>query len=91
MKSFRHLCFGFFLLVTATAPCFAQSTLKSDVDSAFAHALYERVELLVLRGAPQLKDLPSEEHVAIHLTTGYALIMLDRENEAREYFRRARH
>jgi len=59
------------------------------VEAAFAHGQYEHVELLALRESAQLDSLPEDDQVAVRLTVGYALIMLDREHDAREWFRRA--
>lgn len=74
-------------LLCAAPPCSAN--LRSDVDSAYAARNYERVELLVLRSDATLRELSIEDQVNICLTAGFSLIMLERESDARDYFRRA--
>jgi hypothetical protein len=74
--------------------CMVQLSLAADspcaaVDSAFIMGRYEQVELLVLRMGSELPKMQAEQQVDVNLTAGYALIMLGRETEAREYFRRA--
>jgi len=59
------------------------------VDSAFAEGRYEQVELLALRILHGENELPADERARLNLTAGYALIMLNREGEARGYFERA--
>ncbi|MDD5087666.1 MAG: hypothetical protein PHI18_02555 [bacterium] len=59
------------------------------VDSAFAEGRYEQVELLALRILHSDSALPADERARLNLTAGYALIMLDHEDDARGYFSRA--
>lgn len=59
------------------------------VDSAFVKGEYERVELLTLRLLQSETQLAADEAARLNLTTGYALIMLGREADARGYFARA--
>lgn len=77
------------LLSLVLCPRCARADLPASVDSAFARGQYEQVELLVLRQAAQLTALPASDRVRVELTAGYALIMLGREADAREHFRRA--
>jgi len=67
----------------------AAPALRVTVDSLFAARQYEQVELSVLRAGDQLSAEPDSERIAICLTMGYSLVMLDRETDARDYFRRA--
>ncbi len=65
---------------------YANETDRAALDSAFQAGDYERVELLALRLLQDRASLTPDEQIGIHLTTGYALIMLDREPAAREHF-----
>jgi hypothetical protein len=70
----------------------AQSELSAQLlslDSAFANGQYEQVELLSLRLLQDHPDLTADEVARVNLTAGYALIMLNRETEARRCFARA--
>lgn len=70
----------------------AQSELSAQLlslDSAFANGQYEQVELLSLRLLQDYPDLTPDEVARVNLTAGYALIMLNREAEARRCFARA--
>lgn len=69
--------------------CAAQSGIPNEIDSAFAAGDYERVELLALRLQQEPITLSTEELVHINLTAGYAMIMMNREENAREYFKKA--
>ena len=78
--------------VLGVAPSVAQSSLNADllaVDSAFVNGEYERVELLALRILRDNSALNADEIARLNLTAGYALIMLNRENDARRSFHRA--
>lgn len=94
----RCLCIirlvGFYPLCTYSIlmPMLAWGTpteLRQAVDSAYAQGQFERVELLVLRAQSQIAQMPLADRANINLTAGFALIMLERETDAREYFRRA--
>ena len=78
------------LLVGGPAVLHAQDSLPDllAVDSAFVNGEYEKAELLALR-ALQNPALPRDARARLNLTTGYALIMLGRESEARVYFSHA--
>ncbi|MBU0507639.1 hypothetical protein KKH27_02205 [bacterium] len=88
-RSARALFGATIFLLGFNIAAWASSPLRSEVDSAFTAGQYERVELLVLRAGPLLPELAVEDRVTINLTAGFAMIMLERENDAREYFRRA--
>ncbi len=75
-------------LLISCSGLYAQSSLRAEVDSLFLVGDYERVELLVLRAASDAA-IPDTQRVALELTGGYALIMLEREAEARSHFQRA--
>lgn len=75
-------------LVTASVAG-AESTLRSEVETAFAQSDYERVELFALRRIAEIGTLPRDDQVEVNLIVAYSLIMLDREHDAREWFRRA--
>jgi hypothetical protein len=68
--------------------CAAQSGIPNEIDSAFAAGDYERVELLALRLQQEPITLSTEELVRINLTAGYAMIMMNREEDARACFRK---
>ncbi len=70
------------------ATCAAQSDIPNEIDSAFAAGDYERVELLALRLQQDPTTLSTEELVHINLTAGYAMIMMNREEDARACFRK---
>lgn len=72
-----------------SAACVAAPADLLAIDSAFVSGKYEQVELLSLRALQSDSQLTSDETARICLTTGYALIMLDRESDARDYFNRA--
>jgi len=63
--------------------------LRQAVDSAYAKGQYEQVELMVLRAQAQINELPVADRSAINVTAGCAMIMLEREADARVYFRNA--
>jgi len=84
----RGACMTILLLIVAPT-LIAAPTLRGNVDSLFAARQYEQVELAVLRAVDQLSAEPDSERIAICLTMGYSLVMLDRETDARDYFRRA--
>lgn len=71
----------------ACSTLFAQTDLLHEADSLFHAAEYERVKLLVLRAERQF-DLPDSQRVALDLLGAYSLIMLGREEAAREHFMR---
>ena len=80
-------------LLIGALSCFAaddspQSQLLA-IDSAFVGGHYSQVELLTLRLVQSGAPLTPEELSRVDLTAGYSLIMMNREPEAREYFRRA--
>ncbi len=79
------------LLFSLSAFAADESTQKQllAIDSAFVDGHYPQVELLTLRLLQSGAELNPDELSRVDLTTGYALIMLNREPEAREYFRRA--
>ena len=86
------------LLIILTLILFASSSMGDDgttqaqllaIDSAFVRGDYSEVELLTLRLLQSNAELTLQERSRVNLTAGYALIMQDRENEARECFRRA--
>lgn len=59
------------------------------IDSAFVKGQYQEVELLTLRLLQSPGELTPQERSRVNLTTGYALIMQGREEDAKEYFHRA--
>jgi hypothetical protein len=59
------------------------------LDSAFVSGRYEEVELLALRTLQSGDSLTADARARVCLTAGYALIMLNREADARDYFKRA--
>lgn len=79
------------LVVALLALCsslFAQTNVRAEADSLFRIGDYERVELVVLRAARQT-DLTAPDKIALELLGGYALIMLNREADARAHFEQA--
>lgn len=66
---------------------YAQDDLLSEADSLFRAGEYEHVELLVLRAERQF-NLADSQLVALELLGGYALIMLERVEDARSHFQR---
>jgi hypothetical protein len=79
----------FYLSITSFAATEIQQAELLMIDSAFINADYERVELLSLRLLQNEQSLTPQEAARVHVTTGYALIMLNRDDEARDHFRRA--
>jgi hypothetical protein len=80
------------LILLYGLPSFAADSIQSQllaVDSAFVQGEYPQVELLTLRLLQGNPDLTSQERSHLNLTAAYALIMMNRETEAREYFRNA--
>jgi hypothetical protein len=77
------------LLVSLASLVFAEQSELLKLDSAFVNGEYEKVELLALRILHSADTLRSNDRARVNLTTGYALIMLDRESDAREYFKQA--
>ena len=59
------------------------------IDSAFVEGKYSQVELLTLRLLQSGAELSTQERSRVNLAAAYSLIMLNREPEAREYFRGA--
>lgn len=78
-----RLWIGLFLCVLS-----AQASVLSEADSLFHAGQYEQVELLALRAERQ-QDISSDEQVKLELLSGYALIMLSREGDARAHFGQA--
>ena len=86
----RLLLAGFlFTLLPCLALADATQAQLLEIDSAFVQAQYSRVELLGLRLLQTDVKLSPQERSHVNLTSAYALIMLNREAEAREYFRHA--
>ena len=77
-------------LVLTFLPLFAANdaiqTQLLAMDSAFVKGHYSEVELVALRILQSAMELTLQERSHINLTAGYALIMMNREHEAREYF-----
>lgn len=95
MKSRQQKNLRYVLIIPATlivlvfTPRQSMAGLRTEVDSLFAAGDYERVELLVLRANEALDDLSIEDRANICLMAGFSMIMLERESDAREFFRRA--
>jgi hypothetical protein len=89
----RSLLAASLVLLTAfSGRAVAQSELSRQLlvlDSAFSEGRYADVELLSLRLLQDHPDLTPDEIARVNLTAGYALIMLNREAEARRSFARA--
>ena len=64
----------------------AHANVKQEVDSLFAAGEFEQVELVMLRLGDDQGELSDEEFASIETTAGFAMIMLDREVDARKYF-----
>lgn len=80
------------LLFFAVSCLAADDTVQSQllaIDSAFVEGHYAQVELLALRLLQSDSPLAPNELSRVNLTAGYALIMMNREPEARDYFKRA--
>jgi hypothetical protein len=60
-----------------------------QLDSAFANGDYEKTELLAMRILQSPDSLPKNDRARVNLTAGYALIMLNRERDARTFFTQA--
>ncbi|MDD5088072.1 MAG: hypothetical protein PHI18_04675 [bacterium] len=90
LRRSRQLVFTaiFFAALSVGSPQ-ASANVRDDVDAAFAAGAYERVELLALRASADWDTLPADDCAHVYLTTGFALIMLERASDARNYFRRA--
>lgn len=84
----RFILLFFILLLLHSAPR-AAATDPLAIDSAFVSGRYEQVELLALRQLSSGDSLSPDARAKICLTTGYALIMLNRETDARDYFSQA--
>ena len=67
----------------------AQTDLKHTADSLFTAGKFEQVELLMLRVGSDQGDLTDTEFASMKTTAGFAMIMLDREIDARRYFTEA--
>jgi hypothetical protein len=92
IRPFLFTAFLIAFLASGGACALAQSELSAQLlslDSAFANGQYEQVELLSLRLLQDYPDLTPDEVARVNLTAGYALIMLNREAEARRCFARA--
>lgn len=92
IRQFLFTAFLLALLASGWACALAQSEPSAQLlalDSAFAEGQYEQVELLSLRLLQDHPDLTADEIARVNLTAGYALIMLNREAEARRCFARA--
>jgi hypothetical protein len=92
IRRFLFPVFLFAFLAFGGTRALAQSESSAQLlalDSAFAEGQYERVELLSLRLLQDHPDLTADEVARVNLTTAYALIMLNREAEARRCFARA--
>ncbi len=79
----------FTVLLGITLSGNAQTNLKQQVDSLFAAGEFEQIELLVFRMGDVQSELTDTEFAMIKTTVGFAMIMLDRETDARQYFEEA--
>lgn len=85
----RRVLLSIILLLCCGFAAIAQEAAVEDllaIDSAFTRGDYEQVELLALRTLQAHPGLGADAVARVNLTTGYALIMLNRETEARRYF-----
>jgi hypothetical protein len=76
-----------FIVFTQTA--FAECDLCQEADSLFAAGEFEKVEMLVLRLGTDQGEMSDADYANLQVTAGFAMIMLDRETDARRYFNRA--
>ncbi len=83
------LALGFFICMTMSGMAQTTQGQLLAIDSAFVKGQYQEVELLTLRLLQSPAELTPRERSRVNTTTGYALIMQGREQEAKEYFRRA--
>jgi hypothetical protein len=67
----------------------AQLNPLKQADSLFATGEFEKVEMLVLRLGADQGALSDADYADLQITAGFAMIMLDREADARLYFERA--
>jgi len=92
IRQFLFTAFFLAILALGGARALARSEPSAQLlalDSAFVNGQYEQVELLSLRLLQDYPDLTADEVARVNLTAGYALIMLNREAEARRCFARA--
>lgn len=75
-----------FLFIHSFSQASAQNLIQQQADSLLAAGQFEQVELLVLRINGHADDLMEAELANLQLTAGFAMIMLDREDDARRYF-----
>jgi hypothetical protein len=75
----------FFVAQTALAEC----DLCRQADSLFVAGEFEKVEMLVLRLGTDQGEMSDGDYASLQVTAGFAMIMLEREADARRYFNRA--
>ena len=88
----RFLLALILVTVTSLMSLAAEDTTQGQllaIDSAFVTGRYADVELLTLRILQSKAELTPQERARVNLTAGYALIMMNRETEARNYFKQA--
>jgi hypothetical protein len=76
-------------LLFSLQTAFAESDLNRQADSLFEAGEFEKVEILALRLGQDQGQASDEEYANLQVTAGFAMIMLDRETDARGYFSRA--
>lgn len=81
------------IVITALllAACMAQAQLspRQEVDSLFNAGEFEQIELIMLRIGNNQGNLSDADFLSMKTTAGFAMIMLDREADARRYFMEA--
>ncbi|MBU1920806.1 hypothetical protein KKG66_08170 [bacterium] len=85
----RRLILCVIMTLAITVSGNAQTDLKQEIDSLFAAGEFEQVELIMLRLGNEQGELTDAEFASMKTTAGFAMIMLDRETDARQYFREA--
>ena len=67
----------------------AESSELAAADSLFQVGKFEAVELMVLRLGEQPETMTADEYADLQTLAGFSMIMLDREDSARDYFLKA--
>jgi hypothetical protein len=92
MKLIRPFMILFKQLLTAAALLFfmqaalAESDLCRQADSLFAAGEFEKVETVVLRLGTDQGEMSDADYANLQVTAGFAMIMLEREADARRFF-----
>ena len=81
--------FTLFAVLLFTQLANAESNPRQQADSLFAAGEFEKVEMLVLRLGGEQGAMSDSDYVGLQVTAGFAMIMLDREADARRYFETA--